>query len=212
MGLGTNVSGLAEDVFGASVVRTLSSCDVVMGCVDTVDARELLNRLCVYYLLPYIDVGVRLEADGEGGIEQIVGSVHYLHPEGTNLMERGLYTSKQLHDAGLRRTDPSEYASQVRAKYISGASEDRPAVVSTNMCYASLAVNELLARLHPIRDDGNTDIDVVSLSLTQMRMFTDGYPSSARPFARFVGRGDVSPLLGMPELSAPKRRKHEALA
>jgi hypothetical protein len=34
------------------------------------------------------DIGVRLDADGHGGIEDIWGTLHYVQPDGSSLMER----------------------------------------------------------------------------------------------------------------------------
>lgn len=197
MGLGTRVEALVADVMTASVVQRLAQCDVLVGCVDSLEARETLNRLAVYYSLPLVDVGVRLEADGQGGVQQIVGTVHYLHPESLGFLERGLYTPKQLHDVGLRRADPAAYATQVRQRYISGVNEERPAVASVNALYASLAVNELLSRLHEVRDDG-TPLESITLSLSQLRILTQPEGERQSAYRRFIGRGDVHPLLGMP--------------
>jgi len=74
-------------------------------------------------------------------------------------------------------------------------------VVSVNMHYASLAVNEFLARLHPYRDDGNDGFAWFGSSLTQARFFQarDGEPCPS--LSRHVGRGDVTPQLDMPALS-----------
>ena len=85
--------------------------------------------------------------------------------------------------------------------YIRGVQEDRPAVISVNMQLASMAVNEFLARLHPYRYDPNEDFAVVRTSLIQAVIYyeKDGEPS--RALARYVGRGDLRPLLDMPSLS-----------
>ena len=199
-GLGTRVDALSIDVMSAPAVEALSQCDVIFGCTDAIDAREVLNRIAVYYQVPLIDVGVRLEADGQGGVEQIVGSVHYLHPEARGFLERGLYTPAQLYAAGLRRDDPETYAEQVRQRYIHGANEERPAVASVNALYASLAVNELLARIHDVRDDEML-IESLTMSLTQLRLLTAEDTGGASSYARWIGRGDCRPLLGMVGLS-----------
>jgi hypothetical protein len=69
------------------------------------------------------------------------------------------------------------------------------------MLFAALAVNEFLARIHGYRDDGNAEFAAYGMSLTQARLITqpDGEPCPA--LAALVGRGDVRPLLGIPELS-----------
>jgi hypothetical protein len=201
MGLGTRVATIAQSLFDPGVALQVAECDVVFGCMDSVDGRDLLNRISAFYLLPYFDVGVRLDADGLGGVDQICGTVHYLQPDGSSLMSRGLYTSDQLQAAALRRADPAAYEERLKEKYIIGVQEDRPAVVSVNTLFAALAVNEFLARLHSFRDDGNVGFARFGMSLTQARLWgeADGEPCTV--LARQVGKGDVRPPLGMPELS-----------
>lgn len=83
VGLGTKVIALPYDVRTPEAVRALACCDVVFGCMDKVLGRHALSRLATYYCIPYIDVGVRLDADGQGGIDQIAGAIHYLSPGST---------------------------------------------------------------------------------------------------------------------------------
>lgn len=212
MGLGTEVVPVARNLFDAEVVKEVAECDAVFGCMDSVDGRHLLNRLSVFYSLPYLDVGVKLVADGIGGVEQICGTVHYLQPDGSSLLNRGVYTVEQVHAAALRRTNPLAYRDQLQEKYIVGVQEDRPAVISVNMQIASLAVNEFLARLHDFRDDGNAPFAVNRVSLTQAQSYfePDGEPCPA--LARHAGRGDVLPMLEMPELSDPAAVERELVA
>lgn len=65
MGLGTEVRIVGENLFNPASVRAVSGCDVVFGCMDTAEGRDLLNRLATFYLLPYFDMGVRLDAGME---------------------------------------------------------------------------------------------------------------------------------------------------
>src|SRR2546422_10875199 len=109
MGLGTEVIPLAHNLCEPDVVRAVAACDVLFGCMDGVDGRHLLNRLATFYLIPYFDVGVKLESDGRGGIDQVCGTVHYLQPGRSSLFSRGMYTLEQLRAAGLRRSDPRAY-------------------------------------------------------------------------------------------------------
>ena len=53
---------------------------VVFGCTDGAEARHILSRLATFYSMPCIDVGVRRDTDGHGGISGISGAVHYLQP------------------------------------------------------------------------------------------------------------------------------------
>ena len=206
MGLGTRVVPIRSTLFDADVVRRVALVDVLFGCVDSVDGRDLMNRIATYYALPYFDVGVRLDADGRGGVDGVHGTVHYLQPGGSSLLSRGAYSAGVLQAAHLRRADPELYESQLEENYVIGVQEGSPAVVSVNSFYASLAVNELLARLHPFRDDDNRRFAQNGVSLSQSRFLSepDGEPDLA--LARHVGRGDRVPLLDMPEFSGAAAR------
>ena len=204
MGLGTVVEQYPNSLFDPVAVMAVANCDIVFGCMDSVDGRHLLNKLATFYLIPYFDLGVKLEADGNGSVDQVCGTVHYLKPGGSSLLSRHVYTMEQVRAAGLMRTDPVAYRTQLEDGYIRGVQEDRPAVIQLNSLVASLAVNELLARLHPYRLDSNEEYAIHRLSLSHgiYEHESDGEPCSL--FARHVGRGDVKPLLEWAELSLQK--------
>lgn len=212
MGLGTKIVPFACDLHDPKVVKAVAECDAVFGCMDSVDGRHLLNRLAVFYSLPYFDVGVKLVADGVGGVEQICGTVHYLQPDRSSLLSRGLYSMEQVRAAALKRTNPMAYQDQLQEKYIVGVQEDRPAVISVNMLLASMAVNEFLARLHNFRDDGNSPFAVNRISLTQAQAYREAETAPCSVLSRHVGRGDVAPLLEMPELSELEPNEMEKAA
>lgn len=201
LGLGTKVETFAKTIFERDVVEALADCDVLFGCVDSVDGRHLLNRLATFYMIPYLDLGVKLEADGKGGVEQVCGSVHYLKPGGSSLLSRHVYSTEQLRAAGLKRTDPIGYRDLLEEGYIKGVEEDRPAVIQLNMLIASFAVNELLARIHPYRLDSNADFAVRRISLSHGIFESESDGVACPALAKHVGRGDVEPLLEWAELS-----------
>jgi len=204
MGFATEVEIIQEDLATPRAVKAVAECDVVFGCMDGVEGRHLLNRLAAFYLLPYFDVGVRLVADGRGGIDEASGAVHYVRPDGTTLQDRKVYNAEQLKAAGLKRTDPKAYREQVRIGYIRGVEEDRPAVISINMQMASTAVNEFLARLHPYRYDDNGGFAVLRRSFIQGTEYRESEEAPSGSFFRQLGKADVRPLLSMPELSEPE--------
>jgi hypothetical protein len=201
MGFGTEVTLVPENLISPVAVKAVAGCDVVLGCMDGAEGRHVLNRLAAFYVLPYFDVGIRLDADGQGGIEQVCGAVHYIQPDRSSLLERGVYTMKQVEAEGLKRTDPAAYREQVKLGYIHGVQEERPAVISVNMQLASMAVNEFLARLHPYRYNSNREFAAVRTSLIQAETYREEEGASHCSLARHVGRGDVQPLLEMPALS-----------
>lgn len=201
MGLGTQVETFTETLFSRSVVKSLSTCDVIFGCMDSVDGRFVLNKIASFYMIPYFDLGVRIDSDGKGGVDQVCGSVHYLKPGGSSLLSRNLFTMEQVRVAGLMRTDPNEYRKLLSEGYIRGVQEDRPAVIQLNSLIASYAVNELLARLHPYRVDPNGDFAIVRVSLSHAIYDHEPDELPCRIIGRHIGRGDIEPLLDMAELS-----------
>lgn len=201
LSLGTRVSAIPSDLATPSAVRAIADCDIVFGCMDGAEGRHLLNRISAFYLLPYFDLGVRLDADGCGGVEQVCGTVHYLQPGRSSLLSRGVFTLEDVRAEGLKRTDPAAYRDQLRSKYIVGVQEDRPAVISVNMQVASIAVNEMLARLHPFREDPNSEYAASRLSIRHGQMFSERDGAPCALLSRHAGRGDVTPLLDRPDLS-----------
>ena len=203
MGLGTNVVGIRRNLASREAVSAMAGCDVVFGCVDSAEGRHVLNRLSTFYTIPYFDVGLRLNADGKGGIDQILGSVHVLAPDGSALLNRGVYNLEQVRYEAMRRTSPNISDRQLREAYIKGVRVDSPAVISFNMFYASLAVIEFLNRLHGFRDRAGANGDWICISLTEDRVLQLDMDSAAGDggyLVRHVGRGDVEPLLDMPDL------------
>lgn len=201
MGLGSEVEGYASNLIARSVVEAVAEADILFGCVDSAEARDVLNRISAHYLIPYIDVGVRIGALPNGTVDRIDGVVHYMQPGGSSLLSREAYRVSQVSAEGLKRRNPSLYAERVREKYIDGAQEEAPAVISVNMTLAAMAVNECLARLYRTRNSPNRDFAISRINLAEMEIDTAAEGSPCPVFTPAVGAGDVSPPLGLPELS-----------
>jgi hypothetical protein len=60
MGFNQNVHPIQADLSSSEALRAVAECDVAFGCVDSLEGRHVLNRICTFYLIPYFDVGVRL--------------------------------------------------------------------------------------------------------------------------------------------------------
>ena len=204
MGLGTSIKYFQSNLYeNISALNALIECDAVFGCVDSVDGRHLLNQLCSFYLIPYFDIGVKLEADGTGGIQKICASVHYLQPGKSSLITRGLYTLDDLRAAGQYRKNPNEYEHLRKNDYIKNINVNSPAVISINMHIASHAVNEFLNRIHRYKGDhpkcyALSTIDITEsyvVNISEDDLITDEY------LRKKMGRGDIKPFIEMPELS-----------
>lgn len=202
-GLGTEVVRIRKYISERQVVEQVAEADFAFGCMDGAEGRNVLNRLATCYLLPYIDLGVKLIADGTGTIDEVSTAVHYLQPGLSTLSSRGVFTSEDVLADSLRRTNPEEYARRHRERYIVGVEETRPAVISVNFFAASMAVNDFLARLHDYRTDGNSSFAELRASLSHVSFYAEPEKGSS-PLKKYTGVGDIEPRLDMPELSGPQ--------
>lgn len=201
MGLGTKVTTFDGDLMSLETLKALSTCDILVGCMDSIDGRHILNKLASAYLIPLIDVGVLLEADGKGGIDSIWAAVHTVLPGGSSLLSRRVYNQADLDAAFLKRSNPDAYEEQRKIGYIKGIREDQPAVISVNMTASAAAVNELLARLHPYRFKPNSTFAIRRISLSDAEASSDEPDGEACPvMRRWVGVGDQEPFLGIMDL------------
>lgn len=201
-GFNIKVTTYKENLYESKpAINDIASCDAIFGCVDTIDGRHLLNLLSTYYLLPYFDIGVRLDANGKGGINAINGTVHYIQPGKSSLLSRGVYSAEQLTSAGNLRKNPEHYKSLLKEKYLKGVEVDSPAVISVNMFFSSMAVNDFLARIHLFRIQGNKNCAIQRFVLSEPYFKNEQEGETDQFFLKFVGKGEVYPLLGLPELS-----------
>lgn len=195
----TEVEVIGKSILNHDVLLRLAECDVLFGCMDSIEGRDILNRLSVFYSIPYFDLGVQLNADEENGISGIYGAIHYLQPDGFPLMSRGVYNPEKLRVESLKRTNPTQYASELKEGYIKGIQEDNPAVISVNTMVSSFAVNDFLCRIHAdARADGNENVDCIRISWTNNHISFEKEESRGHSFvAKYAGRGDMRPFLDM---------------
>lgn len=193
--LPTNVITCNTVVACRETIKELSQCDVIFGCLDSIDGRHHLNLISTCYSIPYFDVGVKLVADGIGGIDEVTTAAHYIQPGESSLMSRHVYNSEMLSAASLKRENPEEYAARLQEKYIVGAQESSPAVISVNMLAASIAVLDFLARIHRYRSDDTYLVETTRVDLTNLRIILDNCSGRCPVFSKFLGKGDNNSLL-----------------
>ena len=196
MGLGTSVDAHCCLTDSQEAVAALIDCDVLFGCVDSAFGRYHLDCLASAYCLPYFDVGVNLDADGQGGVADADAVAHYVHPEGSSLLSRGAYTMEQVTAENWRRNDQAHYERQRTVGYLQEVGEDQPAVISLNMQAACLAFNDFMARVHSYRLDRNR-----CFATQRVRLVHGAYEAtddSGQPhplFAKYASAGDASVLV-----------------
>jgi hypothetical protein len=201
MGLGTKVFPLESDVGDRQAILSLGECDILFGCVDSVDGRHILNKIASHFLIPLIDMGVRIDADGKGSVNQVTGAIHTVLPGGSSLMSRGVYSQADLDAAMMRKYEPERYKEMAKAGYVKGVDVDRPAVISLNMLVAAYAANEMLARLAPYRVESNSEFAQWHISLSDPLASGHRHEGDVcEAFAKRIGFGAIEPLLGIMDL------------
>jgi len=207
-GLRTVATPLKLNLASPQAIQSLASCDVVFGCMDTIEGRFLLNMLATHYVIPYFDLGVRIDArpstNNKPAITEVAATVHYIQPGLSSLLTRGVISMAGVRAEGLRRTDPDAYQEEARSGYIVGVAAQRPGVASLNMHVASLAASDFIGRICPYRQTPveNEAVACIRVSLASLDVITERENGDICPvITPHVGRGDIEPLLGMPMFS-----------
>ncbi|EHR69320.1 dinucleotide-utilizing enzyme possibly involved in molybdopterin or thiamin biosynthesis [Burkholderiales bacterium JOSHI_001] len=104
------------------VSKDLQTCDVLIGCLDAVAAKDQLDKFCQRFLIPYIDIGMDVHKVGGGFL--ISGQVVLITPGSPCLRCMGLVTEEAL----------------AREARNYGAAGGKPQVVWPNGLLASTAV------------------------------------------------------------------------
>lgn len=117
---GANVS--AHAMQWQEVSKELQTCDVLIGCLDSVAAKDQLDKFCQRFLVPYIDIGMDVHKLDAGFL--ISGQVVMITPGSPCLRCMGLVTQEAL--------------AQEARNY--GAAGGKPQVVWPNGLLASTAV------------------------------------------------------------------------
>lgn len=187
-------------------VLAAAQCDVVFCCVDTLEARYIADLVAGAFLLPLFDVGVVIPVRKKGNtfaIADVCGRIDYVHPGGSTLQDRGVYTPDSLRGEYLCKAAPEAHRQELDAGYLKGIVEEAPSVITLNMRAAAACVNEFIARAFPFRLESNRLYARTHFSLAacEEEFFPeDIFTRAPNPL---LARGDAEPLLGLPTLKAP---------
>lgn len=200
-GFKTKVTVFNSHITKYEVIKALTECDVLFSCVDGAEGRHVLNLISSFYAIPLFDLGVRLDADGEGGIENIFGSIHYVQPGGSSLLNRHQYSIEKLSAEGIKRTNLNEYEEREKNGYLMKVNESSPAVISINMQVAATAINDFLNRIHPFRNIPNEEVSAIRIIFAELFMQVEFDETPCPFFSKYTGCGDIEPLLNLSELT-----------
>ncbi len=193
IGFGTRINPIKGTINDEANARELRHCDVIFGCTDDNRGRMTLSRIATWYLIPVIDMGVKLSS-ADGVLTNIDGRVTIIDHATGCLQCRGRIDPQALQAEVLQ---PLEREARVAESYAVGLGERDPAVVAYTTSIAATAVAEFLARTFGL------DIDRPSSELL-VRFHQRSIGRSTRP-ARpghwcvdptNIGAGDTEPFLG----------------
>lgn len=198
---------LPYSILTREAVIAAGQCDVLFCCVDSLEARQVLDMIASCYILPLFDVGVVIptrETATARAIGDVCGRIDYIQPGRSSLQDRGVYSPESLRAEYLRQNSPESHQQELDAGYIRGTVEEAPAVISLNMRAASACINEFIARAYPFRHEPNARYARTQFSLAACEeeyLAEDNFKKHA--YAHILGNGSQEPLLGLPFLAPP---------
>lgn len=145
IGLGVRIRATKGDVRQEETFRHLLDADVVFSATDTHGSRAIVNELASTYLLPVIDVGVRVGARTASRLSGLLAEVRVLTATTPCLWCRGTI------NADVIRTENLPAEERERLKYegyvIQGVGDPAPSVVPLTVLGSGLATSAVLALL-----------------------------------------------------------------
>jgi len=137
-GLSTRIEIHASDVAEPGAVRALKDCDWIVLAADSQIARHIVNAVAHAYLIPVIQVGVKVPVDAQTGtVGDIFCVARHITPTTGCLWCNGLIDPTELQ---LEATGEDG----MRARAYVGPDAPAPSVITLNGVAISLGMTELL--------------------------------------------------------------------
>jgi molybdopterin/thiamine biosynthesis adenylyltransferase len=196
IGMGTHVKVFPSHITNLASARALRECDVIFCCTDDEQGRAILCLLAVYYYLPVIDMGVKIDSS-EGVIHSVQGRETVLLPGAACLFCRGRISAEGLRAQAIQEADPQEADRLRQQGYAPELQENAPAVIAFTTTVAASAILEFIQRITGFMGSERKSTEVIHF-FDQCRVRTNAVAPQADCFCgdktRF-GRGDVQPFL-----------------
>jgi hypothetical protein len=187
-GQGTRVAAFPTNVTDAKAAAALTACDYVVLAADTATARHLVNVIAHQYLIPFIQVGAKVNVDSTGHVGRVFSVIRPVTPDSGCLKCAGLIDPAKLALEALpdRQRHDADY----------GTGEHAPSVITLNGVAVSGALTHLVLSLTGLRAEENDDF-ILHDARTDVTTRTEPYrnPScSVCGASGLVGLGDLRPL------------------
>lgn len=137
---GIKIKKIKDNVVVQKVCEALLDRDIIFSCTDDHWGRSIINQLAYQYLIPVINMGVRVDSK-DGTIQGASGSIHILRPSKPCLWCYGYLNAKRIRAESL---PSSERDSLLREGYIEDLDEPAPSVIPLTTTVSGHAVTLFL--------------------------------------------------------------------
>ena len=184
-----------EPVMNASAYKMLLDRDIIFLCTDEHWGRSIVNQICYQYLIPTINMGMRIDSQ-DGQISHAIGSVHILRPGTPCLWCTQFLSADRIRAESLPTNEREEL---LREGYVEGLSNPAPSLIPFTTEVAAIAVRCFLQLTTDFMGSSG-DIQRVNVS------FTEGTSRRGRSrisdncmCGQVLGFGDHRTIPGLPE-------------
>jgi molybdopterin/thiamine biosynthesis adenylyltransferase len=199
IGLGAVVHPYIGSITTRKNTERLKDCDVVFCCTDDQRGRSILTRFAMYYYVPVIDMGVRVDSE-DGAIRSVQGRVTVLVPGAACLFCRRRITAEGVAAEAKQAANPAEADELRRQGYIPELGHVAPAVIPFTTTIAASALTELAHRLTGFMGADRTATEILHLIDAGLLKTNSTLPNPECNICgttQLWGRGDAKPLLDM---------------
>lgn len=185
------VAAITGNVIMSNDARHLLSSDFLFCCTDSHGSRAVINQLAYQYVIPTIDLGVRIQVRA-GTVESVTGRIQMLAPGLPCLVCHDLLDPEEV------RRDLLSDEARARDPYIVGAVEPQPAVISLNGTVASLGVTMMLSAVVGLPVPARHQLVLFNRGVVRAAA-TDPLPECVVCSLKgALARGDTWPMAGRP--------------
>jgi len=136
----SKAKGIEGSVVSQHILMKLRDRDMCFGCVDNHLARSVLNRFAHQYLIPLVDMGIRIDAR-EGFVSSAAGRVSVVGAGMVCMRCSQHINAERVYAESLPENERSDLA---REGYAMGIDDPVPSITSMNTTIAGLGVTACL--------------------------------------------------------------------
>ncbi len=138
-----NIRSIRDSVVKDTALRSLLDRDVIFCCTDEHWGRSLVNQLSYQYLIPVINMGVRIDSK-ENMIRGAFGVIDIIRPDKPCLWCSGFLNSDRIMAEGL---PVNERKARLREGYVDDIDTNAPSVISLTTTVSGHATTAFLQLL-----------------------------------------------------------------